>query len=66
MAKLPDESAPRYPKYAVFPTPPDFVTKNGALAPAVGTSKEKGERILKDVFDGFEEAFRIEFGVEPL
>lgn len=64
MDKLPDESAPRYPKYAAFPTPPDVVTKNGALAPATGTSTEKGLRILKDVFEGYAEAFDIEFGVK--
>ncbi|MCL4299012.1 MAG: creatininase [Anaerolineae bacterium] len=64
MAKLPDESAPRYPKYSVFPTPDDVVTRNGALAPAVGASVEKGQRIIGDVFAGFAEAFAVEFGLQ--
>lgn len=61
--KLPDEVAPRYPKYSVFPTPPDVVTKNGALAPATGASAEKGHMVLRDVFEGYAEAFKHEFGV---
>lgn len=64
LEKLPDESAPRYPKYSVFPTPDDVVTGNGALAPAGGASAEKGQRILADVFAGFAEAFAIEFGLQ--
>ncbi|MCC6146423.1 MAG: creatininase [Anaerolineaceae bacterium] len=63
MSRLPDESCPRYPKYSIFPTPPDVVTKNGALAPAKGTSLEKGKRILQDVFNGYAEAFKTEFGL---
>jgi len=65
MEKLPDEAAPRYPKYSIFPTPPDIVTKNGALAPATGSSIEKGKLILADVFEGYELAFRDEFGLAP-
>ncbi|MFN8457067.1 MAG: creatininase [Anaerolineae bacterium] len=65
MDVLPNESAPRYPKYAVFPTPDDVVTRNGALAPAIGASVEKGQRILADVFAGFVEAFATEFGLPP-
>ncbi len=65
LSLLPDETANRYPKYSIFPTPSDIVTKNGALASAKGTTLAKGQRILKDVFDGFECAFDIEFGIKP-
>ena len=65
MERLPDETAPRYPKYSIFPTPPDVVTRNGALAPATRASVENGKRILADVFEGYEEAFGVEFGVKP-
>ena len=65
MDKLPDESAPRYPKYSMFPTPPDIVTKNGALAPATGSSVEKGKLMLKDVWEGYEDAFGREFDLKP-
>lgn len=65
MDKLPDESAPRYPKYSTFPTPADIVTKNGALAPAGKSSIEKGKLILADVFEGYEKTFKHEFGLEP-
>jgi creatinine amidohydrolase len=61
---LPDEQPPRYPKYSVFPTPRDIVTVNGALAPAIGASREKGLRILADVFEGFAEAFAFEFELD--
>ncbi len=63
MDKLPNEAAPRYPKYSIFPTPDDVVTHNGALAPAIGASVEKGEQILADVFAGFAEAFAAEFSL---
>ncbi len=66
MSQLPNESAPRYPKYSIFPTPSDIVTKNGALAPAINASVEKGKLILDDVFECYEECFRAEFGLEPI
>jgi creatinine amidohydrolase len=63
--RLPNESAPRYPKYYVYPTPADVVTVNGALAPAVGAAPDKGWRILADVLAGYAEAFEREFGLAP-
>lgn len=66
MDKLPDESASRYPKYTTFPTPPDIVTRNGALAPAGKSSIENGKLILTDVFEGYAQTFWDEFKVKPL
>lgn len=65
MEKLPNETARRYPRYSVFPTPREVVTQNGALAPATGASIEKGRLILRDIFAGYADAFRVEFGLEP-
>lgn len=52
MDLLPDESAPRYAKYSVWPSRKEFVTQNGALAPADRSSLEKGELMMKDVLEG--------------
>lgn len=49
---LPDESAERYIKYSVWPSRPEFVTKNGALCPAKRSSIANGELMMKDVLDG--------------
>jgi creatinine amidohydrolase len=63
--KLPNETVPRVINYTVFPTPPDVVTSNGALSPAMGASKEIGRKLLSDVWDGYERAFEMEFGLKP-
>lgn len=65
LSKLPDEKVPRTVNYTVFPPPEDIVTRNGALSPATGSSKEIGERILKDVWIGYEKTFEKEFGLLP-
>ncbi len=44
-----DDQAERIPKYAVFPPPPDIIPKSGVLYKATYGSREKGERMAREV-----------------
>jgi len=60
--KIIDDQAERKPTYSIFPPPEDIVPKSGVLYKATYASREKGERLAKQVADTIVEIAREEFG----
>lgn len=59
---LPKDVKAKALPYSVYPARADMVPKSGVLAPAEGSTKEKGELIVKKAIAGFEKIFKKEFG----
>jgi creatinine amidohydrolase len=49
--KIIDDQSERKPTYSIFPSPPDIIPKSGVLYKATYASREKGEKIAKQVTD---------------
>jgi hypothetical protein len=50
------------PTYSIFPPPDDIIPKSGALHKATYASREKGEKLAKQVVDRITEIARQEIG----
>jgi len=60
--KIIDDQSPRIPKYSIYPPPDDIVPKSGVLYKATFGSREKGEKMAKQVADALADIARRELG----
>lgn len=60
--KIIDDQSPRIPKYSIYPPPEDIIPKSGVLYKATYASREKGEKMAKEVSEKIAEIARRELG----
>lgn len=60
--KIIDDQSERKPAYSIFPPPDDIVPKSGVLYKATYASREKGEKLAKQLVDTIVEIAREELG----
>jgi creatinine amidohydrolase len=60
--KILDDKASRVPKYSIYPPPEDIVPKSGVLYKATYASREKGEKLAREVSEKIAEIARRELG----
>jgi creatinine amidohydrolase len=60
--KIIDDQSERKPPYSIYPAPDDIVPKSGVLYKATYASREKGEKIAKQVVDRIVEISNNELG----
>lgn len=60
--KIIDDQSDRKPTYSIFPSPPDIIPKSGVLYKATYASREKGEKIARQVVNRIVEIMRQELG----
>ncbi|MEW6229722.1 MAG: creatininase [Bacillota bacterium] len=59
-----DDQAQRIPKYSVFPPPPDIIPKSGVLYKATYATREKGEKIAREVVEKIVEIAKHELSLQ--
>jgi len=65
-SEIVDDAASRRPDWDVLPHPPELVSRTGVLAPAKGSNRRSGQRLLDIATDRLVEALTTEFGApEP-
>ena len=57
-----DDQSERMPKYAIFPPPDDIIPESGVLYKATFASREKGEKLAKQLVDAIVQIGRQELG----
>jgi len=57
-----DDQSERKPTYSIFPPPDDIIPKSGVLYKATFASREKGEKLAKEVVDRIVQIAREELG----
>jgi len=60
--KIIDDQSERKPAYSIFPPPDDIVPQSGVLYKATYASREKGEKLAKQLVDTIVEIAREELG----
>ena len=60
--KIIDDQSERKPTYSIFPPPDDIIPKSGVLYKATYASREKGEKLAKQVVDTIVQIARQELG----
>jgi creatinine amidohydrolase len=60
--KIVNDQAERTPKYAIFPPPEDIVPKTGVLYKAKYSSREKGEKLAKELINTISQIVKQELG----
>jgi creatinine amidohydrolase len=60
--KIIDDQSDRKPTYSIFPSPSDIIPKSGVLYKATYASREKGEKIARNVVERTVEIIRQELG----
>jgi creatinine amidohydrolase len=60
--KIIDDQSERKPTYSIFPPPEDIIPKSGVLYKATYASREKGEKLAKQVVDRIVSITREELG----
>jgi creatinine amidohydrolase len=60
--KIIDDQSERTPTYSIFPPPDDIIPKSGVLYKATYASREKGEKLAKQVVGTIVQIAREEFG----
>jgi creatinine amidohydrolase len=60
--KIVDDQSERMPTYSIFPPPDDIIPKSGVLYKATHASREKGEKLAKQVVGTIVQIARQEFG----
>ena len=60
--KIIDDQSERKPTYSIFPPPDDIVPKSGVLYKATYASREKGEKLAKQVVSTIVQIAQREFG----
>jgi len=60
--KIIDDQSERKPAYSIFPPPDDIVPQSGVLYKATYASREKGEKLAKQLVDTIAEIAREELG----
>jgi creatinine amidohydrolase len=60
--KIVNDQAERTPKYAIFPPPEDIVPKTGVLYKAKYSSREKGEKLAKELTNTISQIVKQELG----
>jgi len=60
--KIIDDQSERMPTYSVFPPPDDIISKSGVLYKATYASREKGEKLAKQVVGTIVQIARQELG----
>jgi creatinine amidohydrolase len=58
-----DDRSGRTPRYSIFPPPDDIVPRSGVLYKATFASREKGERLAREVVEAIVDIIREEFGI---
>ncbi len=60
--KIINDQSERTPKYAIFPPPEDIVPKSGVLYKAKYSSREKGEKLAKELINTISQIVKQELG----
>jgi len=60
--KIIDDQSERMPTYSIFPPPDDIISKSGVLYKATHASREKGEKLAKQVVGTIVQIARQELG----
>jgi creatinine amidohydrolase len=60
--KIIDDQSERKPTYSIFPPPDDIIPKSGVLYKATYASREKGEKLAKQVVGTIVQIARLELG----
>ena len=60
--KIMDDQSERIPRYSIFPPPDDTIAKSGVLYKATFASREKGEKLAKQLVGTIVQIGRLELG----
>ena len=60
---IPNDAPAQFPPYDIYPTRTEWVPASGVLSSALGSTREKGERISQEVIMRVAAAVRAEFGL---
>jgi len=60
---IPDEAPAQFPPYEMYPSRTQWVPPSGVLSSAKGATREKGERIARELIERIAAAVRLEFGL---
>jgi creatinine amidohydrolase len=60
--KIVDDQSERGPAYSIFPPPDDIIPKSGVFYKATYASRERGERLAKQVVGAIVQIGRQELG----
>jgi creatinine amidohydrolase len=60
--RIVNDHGERMPKYAIFPPPDDIIPKSGVFSTATFASREKGEKLAKQLVDSIVEIGHLELG----
>jgi creatinine amidohydrolase len=60
--KIINDQSERTPKYAIFPPPEDIVPKSGVLYKAKYSTREKGEKLAKELINTISQIVKQELG----